>query len=495
MREMLLLCGLVWGTYMSGGAGVAEYEYVFSSAAESIYADVMTLELDLAQAGITRLKQTEPHNLAACHLESYVDFFRLYLSGDESLDGILAERFDRRIELLERGDQSSPYYRYALAEARLHRSLVDLRFERHLAAFRHLNRAHKELRDNAEAFPDFVLTYKDLGLLHAAVGAIPPQYKWGVELFSSLSGTIAQGREELRRALTDSANPFRLETQVLYAFMELYLADAPEQAYRNVKQLALQPATNNLHCFVLAALAMRTDRNAEAIALLERQQRGGSTTDFPYLDFLLGQAKLRNLNPQARIHFQSFLLRYAGRHFREEAMQKIAWSYLLEGNTESYHRTMAEISGGSRAGGDESAAREAAGDRAPHLGLLRARLLFDGGYFARARAELDDIVLSTLTPDEQLEHRYRTGRVLGGLKEYAGALSFYERTITLGRDNPAFYACNAALQAGLLEEERGNVMAARKYFETCLDIDPAEYRTGLHMLAKAGLDRLTSADR
>ena len=491
MRELLLLVVSLWG----GVAGAVEYTYIFTPEARAIYTDVMRLELDLAEAGITRLKQTDPRNSVAYHLESYVDFFRLYLSGDESLDGLLAERFDQRIAMLERGDAASPYYRYALAEARLHRSLIDLRFERHLAAFRHLNRAHKELRDNAELFPDFSLTYKDLGLLHAAVGAIPPQYKWGVELFSSLRGTIAQGRAELQRALLDSDSPFQLETQVLYAFMELYLADAPEQAYRSVNQLSLAPATNNLDCFVLAALAMRTDRNAEAITLLEGQQRGGSTADFPYLDFLLGQAKLRNLNPQARIHFQSFLLRYAGRHFREEAVQKIAWSYLLEGDTERYHQTMAEISGGSRAGGDESAAREAAGDRAPHLGLLRARLLFDGGYFTRARTELDGIALASLTADEQLEHRYRTGRVLGGLKDYAGALSFYERTIALGRDDPAFYACNAALQAGLLEEERGNEGAARKYFETCLDIYPAEYRTGLHMLAKAGLDRLNSANR
>ena len=494
MRELVLLCVLSLGPDLVG-TGATEYTYAFTPEARTIYADVMSLELELAEAGIAQLKRVEPRNLAAYHLESYVDFFRLYLSGDESLDGILAERFDRRIELLERGDQRSPYYRYALAEARLHRSLIDLRFERHLAAFRNLNRANKELRENAAAFPDFLLTYKDLGLLHAAVGAIPPQYKWGVELFSSLSGTIAQGRKELRRALADTASPFHLETQVLYAFMELHLADRPELAYHTVHGLGLQPATNTLHCFVLATLAMRNDRNAEAIALLEQQQRGGSAADFPYLDFLLGQAKLRNLNPRARVHFQSFLLRYAGRHFREEAMQKIAWSYLLEGDTERYHRAMAEISGGSRAGGDESAAREAAGNKAPHLGLLRARLLFDGGYFERARAELDGIVLTTLTADEQLEHRYRTGRVLGGLGDYAGALSFYERTITLGRDNPAFYACNAALQAGLLEEKRGNGGMARKYFQTCLDSDPAEYRTGLHMLAKAGLDRLATADR
>jgi hypothetical protein len=494
MPKLFFLLFLWAGPLVPVFAGIAnptgEYTYTFTPEAEAIYQDVMRLELDLAEAGIHSLRRSEPRNLVTYHLESYVDFFRLYLSGDEGLDGQLEERYDRRIEMLERGDQSSPYYHYALAEARLHRSLIDLRFERHLAAFRHLNRAYKNLRANADAFPDFLLTYKDLGLLHAAVGSIPPQYKWGVELFSSLTGTIAEGRRELKRALKDTDSPFYLETRVLYAFMELHLADEPEQAYRSIRALDLKPATNNLHCFVLASLAMRNDKNAEAIALLEGQQRSGTTADFPYLDFMLGQAKLRDLNYRGRVHLQSFLLRYAGRHFREEALQKIAWSYLLQGDTRSYHRAMAEIEGGSRAGGDESAAREAAGAKPPHLGLLRARLLFDGGYFQRARDELEAIDTLTLTADEQLERYYRTGRVLGGLEDYPGALSFYTHTISLGRDNPAYYACNAALQAGLLEEERGNPRAAKRYFETCLSINPAEYRTGLHMLAKAGLDRV-----
>ncbi|WP_116127253.1 tetratricopeptide repeat protein [Lewinella sp. IMCC34183] len=486
MRNTLLLL-LLHGAFT---LSAAEYYYAFNAEARAIYADAMRLELDLAEAGIRQLRGTEPRNLAAEHLESYVDFFRLYLSGDEQLDGPLLERYDRRIARLEQGDTGSPYYQYALAEVRLHRSLIDLRFERHLAAFRNLNRAYKHLRDNVERFPGFLPTYKDLGLVHAAVGSIPPQVKWGVELFTSLTGTIAQGRRELQRALRDTDSPFRLETQVLYAFFEQHLADEPERAYRYVRTLPLHPETNNLHAFVRATLAMRNDKNEEALQLLEKQNRGGTEADFPYLDFLLGQAKLRNLNPKARIHFQSFLLRYPGRHYREEALQKIAWSYLLEGRPREYHRTMAQIDGGSRAGGDESAALEAAQSTAPNLHLLRARLLFDGGYFTRARAELDGMDVRALPVEEQLEHRYRTGRVLDGLGDATGALSFYERTISMGRDNPAYYACNAALQAGLLEEDRGNPAAAARYFRTCLEIAPAEYRIGLHMMAKAGLDRV-----
>ena len=62
---------------------------------------------------------------------------------------------------------------------------------------------------------------------------------------------------------------------------------------------------------------------------------------------------------------------------------------------------------------------------------------------------------SKLSDNEHLELLYRTGRVLEGLKDYEGALSFYGQTVTHGRDNPAYFACKSALQAGLVEEQRG----------------------------------------
>jgi len=471
-------------------AGDSEYYYELTPHARAIYDRVLSLELDGAQEDIDALRRRSPNNLATHHLESYLDFFRLYLTGDERMDERLSARFDRRIDALELGEDDSPYHRYALAEARLHRSLIHLRFERHLAAFRELNRANKLLRSNAKYFPDFLQTYKDLGLLHAAVGSIPPQYKWGVELFSSLNGTIAEGRAEMELALTDHDSPFLLETQVLYAFLELHLAGEPDAAFAKISRLGLTPKTNPIHCFVLGNLAMRSGRNDLALRVLEDQPRGGDMADFPYLDFMLGLAKLRTLDATARVHFQSFNVRYVGRHFKEEAKQKVAWAYLLTGDEERYHNSMARIGGGSQAGGDQNAAREAAKGRAPNPGLLRARLLFDGNYCTRARAQLARIDVSTLNENEKLEHLYRTGRVLDGLNDYDGAISFYLKTVDEGRDHPAFYACKAALQAGLIEEKRKNGSAARKHFETCLNISPAEYKIGLHLLAKAGLDRV-----
>lgn len=468
----------------------SEYFYDFQPEAATIYADIMALELDKAQQQIDRYRARVPTNLVSYHLESYLDFFRLYLSGDEQLDYHLEARFEERIDALEKGDDTSPWYNYALAEARLHRSLIHIRFERQLAAFRELNRANKLLRNNAEQFPDFLLTYKDLGMLHAAVGSIPSRYKWGVELFSSLNGTIAEGRAELARARTAPDNPFRLETEVLAAYLELHLAGQTESAWQKINALELTPRRNPLHCFLLANMAMRSGRNERALRVLEAQPRQGSAADFPYLDFMLGLAKLHTLDPGARLHFASFNLRYAGRHFKEEARQKIAWSYLLKDDLENYRKAMANIAGESLSGGDQHAFREAASGRAPHAGLLKARLLFDGNYCTRARAQLEKIDVNTLTPLEKLEFNYRTGRVLEGLAAYDAALSFYVRTIADGSDNPAFFACKAALQAGLIEEKRKNPTAAAHYFDTCLRISPDEYGTALHLLARAGLNRI-----
>lgn len=467
-----------------------ENHYAFTPEAAVIYEDIMALRLDHAQGKIDAYRALAPTNLVSYHLESYLDFFRLYLSGDEQLDDQLEARFEHRIEALETGDETSPWYNYALAEARLHRSLTHIRFERQIAAFRELNKANKLLRDNADNFPEWLLTYKDLGLLHAAVGSIPSQYKWGVELFSSLNGTIAEGRRELALARTATDNPFALETEVLSAYLEMHLAGEPDAAWKQVSALPLRPAANPLHCFLLANMAMRSGRNDRALALLENQPRGGNAADFAYLDFMLGLAKIRTLDARARVHFASFNLRYAGRHFKEEARQKIAWCYLLRDDTDGYRKAMEAVAGGSSAGGDENAAREAAGGRPPHPGLLRARLLFDGNYCARARKELNAVDPTTLTEDENLEFLYRTGRVLEGLRDYDGALSFYLSTVQIGRNDPAFYACKAALQAGLVEEQRGNKTAAREHFETCLDISPEEYETALHLLAKAGLNRV-----
>ncbi|MEL7377255.1 MAG: hypothetical protein AAFN65_09875, partial [Bacteroidota bacterium] len=460
---------------------------------KQVYALALSLELDAARQQIDQLKQRDPANVASDHMASYADVLELYITENASDLEDFLERQERRLAQATELSVHSPWFRYMMGELHLHRAVVLIRFEREWAAFRALNRAHRLLRDNAELFPDFLPTYKDLGLIHAAVGSIPPQYKWGVELFSSLNGTIAQGKREMERIVHGPGDtPFWAEARALYGFLHLYLLDDADAAWTLAQDWQLRPAEDKIHCFILSTLAMRSGRNDEANSILNQQPRGGTSLDFPYLDYMLGLVRLRKLDPAARVYFQSFLSRFSGGNFRRSARQKMAWAEYLRGNIEGYHAQMSQLDerANNRAGSDRNAAREAEREQPPHLTLLRARLLFDGGYYQQARSEMEEVDPAALPDTDEIEYYYRTGRILHGLKDWPGALSFYERTISLGEEDDSFFACNAALQAGLIEEDRNNRDSARRYFRLCLDLQPDEYRAGLHLQAKAGINRL-----
>ncbi|MCB0637804.1 MAG: hypothetical protein KDC54_14345 [Lewinella sp.] len=491
-RALLLLVIVVALPLMSRATGY----FNFNARARGIYETILTLRLNEAGQQLARLKQDEPDNLIVYHLENYIDFFTVYISEDEQAYRHLLNNRDRRLDLVAAGDESSPYYLFVQAEIRLHWALLRLRFEEYLPAFTDINRAHKLLLRNQELFPSFIANQKDLGILHAAVGTVPDNFRWALGLLSSLEGTIEQGKREIEAVLDYASRhdfPYALETRVLYTFLLLHLDGRPEAAWTALEAAGLRAETSPLHAFVLANVAMRTGHNDLALQWLEGRPRNPAFFAFPYLEYMHGLVKLRRLDTSARSHFRAFLNRTRGRHFIKEAYQKLAWAELLDGNLSGYHQHMQSVLqlGRSSAGGDKNALREAQQGEPPQADLLRARLLFDGGYYDRAAQLLQSLSRDGFASfDHQLEYLYRCGRVYHGQHDYERALRFYEQTITLGRDYPAFFACNAALQAGLIEEHRGRVSAARRYFNTCLEIDPDEYATGLHQQAKAGLTRL-----
>lgn len=470
--------------------------FSFTPAARQAYEYATSLRFGEAYALMARMKLEDPNNLIIHHIENYIDFFTLYIQEDEEAYRQLRKNRDLRLDKVKAGDRSSPYYLFVQADIRLQWALVRLRFEDYLGAFTEVSKAYKLLKENEELFPGFMPNKKDLGILHAMVGTIPDSYKWGVKLLGGLDGTIAQGRREVEEALAYARNNdfiFEEETDALYAYLLLHLDNKETEAWNAIAGSRLRPEENPMHCFVMANIAMRTGHNEQAIRLLERRPAGKAFFPFPYLDYMLGLVKLRRLDRDAAPHFQNFVEHYRGRNFIKEAYQKMAWQELLNGNLKGYHRYMQAClaKGYAVAGGDNSAQQEAEQGAPPDLGLLKARLLFDGGYYRQGLQALAARTPESFPDDDaRLEYFYRMGRLLHGLKRYDDACRYYELTMERGAASPRFYACNAALQLGLIYESKGEALHARLAFERCLDFKPEEYRTGLHQKAKSGLSRL-----
>jgi tetratricopeptide (TPR) repeat protein len=182
-----------------------------------------------------------------------------------------------------------------------------------------------------------------------------------------------------------------------------------------------------------------------------------------------------------------------GHNFIKEAYQKLAWESLLRENRDSYfdYMQLVLIKGAEHTDEDQQAMREAKTMEIPHPLLLKCRLLFDGGYYEKASALLNNDLYENLTHRKhRLQYLYRKGRVLHALKSYAQALHYYSLTITAGKDEPYYYACSAALQSGLIHEALGSEGAAIRYYEICLQINPETYATGLHQKARMGMSRM-----
>lgn len=141
--------------------------------------------------------------------------------------------------------------------------------------------------------------------------------------------------------------------------------------------------------------------------------------------------------------------------------------------------------------GDKNAMKEAEGGHQPPAFLIEARLLFDGAYYQRANK-----MMLSHSPEffadtrDRLEYTYRYGRILHGLKKWEAAIEQYQKTIEHGQNESYFFACNAALQIGLIYEKLQDFAKASAYFKQCLSLNPDEYKAGLHQQAKSGLARL-----
>jgi len=468
----------------------------YTDAARDAYELVLSLRFEEARQLLAQMRQRDPENLIVHHIENYIDFFTVYINEDPLEYERLVKNRDLRLMLVEQGDPDSPYYRFVQADIRLHWAIARLKFGEYLGAFREVSKAYRLLEKNREVFPDFLPNYKDLSVLHAMVGTIPDAYRWGVKLLSGMDGSIDEGRREMEMVLHQTKEGdfvFRDESIALYAWLMLHLDNEKEAAWKAVDQAALNPRSNLLHCFVLANIAMRTGRNDRAIELLQYRPRGKEYFPFHYLDFMLGSAKLRRLDPDADRPLLRYAQRFQGQNFIKEAYQKLAWHALLQGNKEGYTRYMQRCmeAGSLVVDSDKSAQAEAESGAMPTPALLRARLLFDGAYYQRAY----DVLAGKADRDfpegkPRLEYYYRRGRLLHGLKHYPDALRHYRLTIDAGWRESWYYACNAALQSGLIYELLGRNKDAVAAFQQCLDLRPEEYRTGLHQQAKAGLARL-----
>ncbi len=469
--------------------------YDFSPVCQQAYAEIMKLRLEPGKALIQQARKQNPNNLIPELLEGYADFFELFFNEDPTMYATKKEAFSDRIDVLEEGPQSSPFYNYCLGLTYMQRAAVRIKFGERYSAGWDFKKANSFIKDNRGKFPSFQPNNMVYGPLNVIVGTVPKGYKWITSLFG-MRGSVASGMQMMRNFLNSNdpyAKLFANEATFYYCYLMYYIENKPEEVFKYMQAKKLDVVNNHLFTYMASNLAINDKQTDYAEAIINKRNLAPGYMQTPVWDLEMGYIKLHQLQLDAAIaNLQKFTANFKGNFYVKDALQKIGWAYYLKENmaeAEKY-RQLAIRKGNVDSDADKKAYKDAKSAVWPNPLLLKARILNDGGYHKQALALLAGKEATvTNNPAELLEFSYRLARIYDDLQRDDEALQYYQRAINLGRSRTEYYAARAALQMGYIYEKRGQKALAIKAFQSCIDMEDHDYKDSLDQRAKSGIAR------
>jgi len=457
--------------------------------------DIIDLRIASAEARLDMAKDNYD-NAAIAHLESLKDFFKVFVTEEEALFIESQEKKEELRQIINNLPDNNPWKKFALAEIYLHSAMEKSKFGQLYRSAREIYKAYRLLMSNAEEHPYFIYNNKSLSVINCLAGTVtmPGLVKKIFDIDGKLEKGIKQLTEISQYSLGDPSSLFKEEIDAIYLYVYLYQMRDKKKTLEYLDRTRLDPKTSLLSTFIVTKVYERTGQNDLALATLESSPQSSEYFRFPYLKMMKANYLLRRLDDNCIQLYEEYISDFKGRHYLKEAYQKIAWSSIIfRENTELYDKQIQKIisQGHLLVDGDTQAQKEAESNIRPHPTLLKARLLYDGGYYLKAQYILEEYQAKQISdPHHTLEYTYRMGRISQALGNLDDAIYYYHNTID-SQDNTSYYSCNAALQAGIIYEQLKDHTQARKHYNLCLSINATTYRKSLHQKAKSGLHRLS----
>ena len=265
-------------------------------------------------------------------------------------------------------------------------------------------------------------------------------------------------------------------------------------------QSSLQPISSGIDSvyknepiiqYIDILLAQKTQHASEVIKRIEKFPSQDNGISFCFMHYLKAEA-LMNLNRPLDNGFQFFLNCSKGKHFKHAAIRRIAWQFLLDGNTIEYQINMKRIIalGVGKTEEDKQAHLEATSNQIPDTNLLRARLLFDGGNFNQSIARLLSLPMKGKNVAFISERAYRLGRSYQLLNKNEEALAWFNIAIKNGANLPEYFAASAAYNAGKIFLAQGKLQDAKMMFVRVSKFPNHPYKNSLDAKAKTALKKL-----
>jgi hypothetical protein len=478
---------------------VSAQNYTFQYTPACLVAQqyISMLKLNQAKSILQKEKLAHPNNTAVDYLENYIDFYTLISSQNQSLLEKLSPSKAKRLERIGKCNVSNPYIRYAQAEINLQWAFSQALVSEFVSAAVNFRSAYKLLEENIKAYPNFELNNKDMGMLKAVLGTTPDNYKWVLGVVG-MSGDFKGGIAQLEKYLASAVDkPEQLldkqSGEYYYILLQLNFGDKTA-CWNYCEKQTTDFQTNLLSNYLRSFTAVKTGRSERAIHTIMQRPHADEYIAFPFLDYLLGVAKLNGLEEDAPIWLKKYVSYNKEQNLVKDAYMRLSWYYYIHGNLAECdtYRKMALTFGVAVSDEDKRAERECASSELPDLEMLKVRLQQDGGYYNKALAMLRNVNEQRLQPKQKVEYAYRFARIYHETANQLKAVEYYHETIKSATGIPIYYAPISCLYLGNIFESNGNKEIALKYYKQVLTYKNYEYKSGITQKAKAGISRLST---
>jgi len=496
--------GLVFFLIFVVNLAFSQYDYDFNQNCNEAYTAIINLKFDEGNKLIEQEKRNNPNNNIPYLLDNYIYFLTVFIGEEEEEFDRLEKLKDDVIDRLKDGDKSSPFYRYSLAQVYLQWAFTRTKFKEYVSATFEINKAYRLLERNNEEFPEFLPNLINLGLLHTLIGTVPDNYNW-IKKLVGIEGTIDQGVSEiltvLNAAITqEEYSHYKAECLFYMSFIQMNLSTNKEKALEYIDLIGNDSTSlkNPLAIYAISRIYMSNGLNDKAIDLLLSRPTGDEYFPFDYLDYLTGLAKLYRLDKDANQYFFKYVSNFKGLNYIKDSYQKIAWYYLVTNDTDKYKEYIQKVSqyGNDIIDADKQAERESESREIPNLYLLKARILFDGGYYEKALSAMTGNTSTKflINVKDSLEFTYRIGRIYHEWGKPENSIPFYDKTIQNGYKSEYYYAANSALKLGNIYEDQGDYNKALSYYKDAQSMKNEEYKNSISQKAKAGIHRIENME-
>ncbi len=443
-----------------------------------VYADIMALR----QTPIVwQLKQRKDAD--AGFLLAFKDALYLIFTEDYSQYEVHLARIEQQIDLQNMRKNTSEKAFFCYTELLTLSALVKLRFENKLAAIWALRKAFQELEVFRQKYPKSHLPLKNLGALNILTASTPARYQWALKLIG------LQGNNKKGLAMLDSAalgaDPRALQAALYKALIKTYMTK--NNAANEVEKLMKAYPEHIPVLFAAGVVALKNKQTDKAQQLFLKLILNADR--IPYAHYLLAETYLYGLETQkAKVHYTLFLKMYKGKNYRKDAHFKFFLALYLENpvlslSERNSHAQLINSSGLQATEQDQYAAK--VGVNLVNFSansLIKARLLYDGGYYSRALILLNSTETTqwAASSPQMVEFYYRKGLIFLNTGQTEEARSELERAYLLGKELPHFYAANAALQLGVIcQNHYKDREKAIFYWQAVLNTPEHEYKNTL----------------